>query len=220
MSIKYIVSIFLLALLSYSLVFSATTHQHSEIKLIALFKDKAMVKINGKQLLLHKNKKNRHAILLISADSEKAIIRTAGSDKTYRLNMLIATSYNQHKNAEITLWANKQDMYSSNGKINGKNVHFLIDTGATAIALNEAYAKQLGIDYSNAQKGFAQTASGVVNTWHIKLNTVELGDIKLRNVGAIVIQGNSAKQILLGMTFLSKLRMTRNGKQMRLSKKY
>jgi len=220
MSIKNTFSLFLSLLFISSLAFSSPTHQHSEIKLIALFKDKAMIKINAKQLLLKKNKKNRHGVLLISADSEKAIIRTAGEDKTYRLNMLIATSYNKRKQAEVTLWANEQNMYSSNGKINGKNVHFLIDTGATAIALNEAYARQLGIDYSNAQKGFAQTASGMVNTWHIKLNSVELGDIKLRNVGAIVIQGNSAKQILLGMTFLSQLKMTRNGMQMRLSKKY
>ena len=220
MSIKNTFTVLLFFLFSPSLVFSSATHQHNEIKLIALFKDKAMIKLNGKQLLLHKRKKNRHGVLLISADSEKAIIHTAGEDKIYRLNMLIATSYNKREKAEITLWANNQDMFSSNGKINGKNVHFLIDTGATAIALNEAYAKQLGIDYLTSQKGFAQTASGVVNTWYIKLKTVELGDIKLRNVGAIVIQGNSSKQILLGMTFLSQLKMIRNGKQMRLSQKY
>jgi len=100
--IKNIIPYFLFLLFFTSLAFSSPTHQHSEIKLIALFKDKAMVKINSKQLLLQKNKKNRHGVVLISADSEKAIIRTAGVDKTYQLSMLIATSYNQRKQAEVT----------------------------------------------------------------------------------------------------------------------
>ena len=209
-----------LLLFLFCIICSSSLLAEDQVKLIALFKDKAMVTINGKQVLLHKGKKNRYKVLLLSANSEKAVIRVDGEDRTLKLNMLISTRYNKRDQTEVTLWANNQDMFSSNGKINGKMVHFLIDTGATSIAMNETHARQLGIDYRGAQKGFAQTASGVVNTWTVKLNTVELGDIKLRNVGAIIIQGNSSKQILLGMTFLSQVKMVRNGNKMHLLKKY
>jgi aspartyl protease family protein len=206
--------------LLFCMILSSALLAEDKIKLIALFKDKAMVIINGKQVLLHKGEKNRYKILLLSANSDKAVIRINDEDRTFKLNMLISTNYSKRDQVEVTLWANNQNMFSSNGKINGKNVHFLIDTGATAIAMNENHAKKLGVNYRNAQKGFAQTASGVVNTWMVKLNTVELGDIKLRNVGAMIIQGTSSKQILLGMTFLSQIKMTRNGQKMRLLKKH
>lgn len=190
-----------------------------EFKLIALFKDKAMVMVDGKRVLLHKNKKNRYKLLLLSANSDRAIIRFNGVDSTYKLNMLISTSFSKREHTEVVLWANNQNMFTSSGKINGKRVFFLVDTGATAVALSEAQAKQLGIRYKNAQKGFAQTAAHVVKTWRIKLNSVELGGIKVRNVPAIIISGNQRSPILLGMTFLSKVKMVRSGKKMSLLKK-
>ncbi|MFK5987114.1 MAG: TIGR02281 family clan AA aspartic protease [Pseudomonadota bacterium] len=207
--------VLLLGLISNSVLFAA-----NKIKLIALFKDKAMVKINGKQVLLHKNKKNRYKVLLLSADSEQAVIQANGQQQVYKLNMLISTSYTKRGHAELVLWANNQNMYTHNGKINGKNVHFLVDTGATAIAMNEGHARSLGVNYKNAPKSIAQTASGIVNTWQVTLRKVELGQIKLHNVQAIVIQGTRSKQILLGMTFLSHLKITHSGKKMHLFKKY
>jgi aspartyl protease family protein len=213
--------IFFILLCSFcTALFCTSTALAQDIKLIALFKDKAMIYLDGKRVLLHKNKKNRHHILLLSADTEQAVMRYDGKEVIYKLNMLISTSYNKKTQAELILWANNKNMFTTNGKINGQNVNFLVDTGATAIAMSESQAKRLGIAYKSAQKGLAQTAASIVNTWQINLKTVQIGDIKLRNVGAIIIQGNQNSHILLGMTFLSKVNMTRSGDKMHLLQKY
>ena len=203
-----------------ALLVSAEALTAPEIKIQALFKNKVMATINGKQRLLVAGKPSREGVLLIKSDSEEAQIKVDGNIKTYRLGNAISVRYKKRKNAEITLWADEMDMFSSNGKINGKRVHFLVDTGATSIAMNESDAKRLGINYRKGNRGYAQTASGVVNTWHVTLDSVELGPIKVNYVEGVVIQGTASKQILLGMSFLSKVQMTRSGKSMRLVKKY
>jgi len=191
-----------------------------QIKIQALFKNKVMALINGKQRLLVAGKTNRDGVLLVKSNSEEAEIKVNGKVKTYRLGNTISTRYKKRENAEVLLWADAQDMFSSNGKINGRPVHFLVDTGATFVAMNENDAKRLGLNYKSGNRGYAQTASGMVNTWLVTLDSVELGQIKVNYVEAMVIQGTASKQILLGMSFLSKVHMTRSGKTMKLVKKY
>jgi len=204
----------------FCLLFSANALAELDIKIQALFKNKVMATINGKKRMLSVGKASPEGALLIKSDSESAQIKVNGKTKTYVLGNSISVRYKKRKNAQVILWADAQNMFSSNGKINGKTVHFLVDTGATNIAMNESDAKRLGINYRKGTRGYAQTASGVVNTWSVLLDSVEIGPIKVNYVEAAVIQGTSSKTILLGMSFLSKVQMSRSGQKMTLVKKY
>ncbi len=80
---------------------------------------------------------------------------------------------------------------------------FMVDTGATILAMSSRHARQLGIDYrSSGEVGRVTTASGVSRSHYVDLDRVEVGSITVRNVRAAVVEGGYPQEILLGMSFL------------------
>ncbi|PCH63268.1 MAG: hypothetical protein COC04_04625 [Gammaproteobacteria bacterium] len=111
-------------------------------------------------------------------------------------------------------------MYITPGTVNGYSVDFLVDTGASTIALNAETAKRLDLEYiENAPVG-VKTASGITLAYPVTLDEVQVGDIKLYNVQAVVIDGPEPSRALLGMTFLGQLDMHQTGQRMDLKQKY
>jgi aspartyl protease family protein len=111
-------------------------------------------------------------------------------------------------------------MYLTFGSINGRSVRFLVDTGASAIAMNKEQAKQLGIRYDKiGVPASVSTASGFTNAYRVRLKTVTVGKITESNVEAFVIDGNHPGPILLGMTFLGRLDIEHSGNALKLSQK-
>ena len=105
------------------------------------------------------------------------------------------------------------------GAVNGTAVRFLVDTGATLIALPGGDAQRMGIDYRKGKRGMSSTANGTVAVYQVKLDTVKLGDIELNNVDAIVIE-EGLGVALLGMSFLNRVEMQRSGDTMTLTKRF
>jgi aspartyl protease family protein len=100
-------------------------------------------------------------------------------------------------------------------------VGFLIDTGATSVAMNSAQARRLGIDYrAQGNSTYVTTASQVVQAFQLTLDRVKLGNIELRNVESVVIDGPQPGEVLLGMSFLSRLDISNEGNRMLIRKKY
>lgn len=111
-------------------------------------------------------------------------------------------------------------MYMTYGNINGRSVRFLIDTGASAIAMNTTQAKHLGIRYDKyGVSSSVSTASGFAKAFLVKLKSVSVGDITQTNVEAFVIDGDHPGPILLGMTFLGHLSVEHSGNAMTLTQK-
>jgi len=109
-------------------------------------------------------------------------------------------------------------MYTTVGSIHGFTAKFFVDTGATLIAMNEYQAKRLGIDFRlNGKPARVATASDITKAYQVKLNTVKLGKITLRNVDAVVMEGTQPNPALLGMSFLGRLKMENNGQAMVLT---
>jgi len=112
-------------------------------------------------------------------------------------------------------------MYQVNGHINNTPIAFLIDTGATYVAMSERHAKKIGLKYKQkGKRGSAQTASGIVTTWELTLDSVDVGGIKVSYVPAAVISGDHPYQVLLGMSYLKNLKVEHSGTVMLLQKKY
>lgn len=105
------------------------------------------------------------------------------------------------------------------GQINGGMIRMLLDTGATMIALSAADAVRLGIDYKKGQPGMVNTANGPAPVYKVTLNTVKVGDIELNQVEALV-QEAGLPFALLGMSFLNRTEMRREGEHMTLTKRY
>ncbi len=191
-----------------------------KIVVVGLFSGQAVVEINQKQRLLKVGKTSPEGVTLISATSQNAVLEFNGVQKKYLLGSHIGSNCTPPpEQPVVSLWPTN-GMYLTPGSVNGYSVDFLVDTGASAIAINAATAKRLGLDYINNSPVGVKTASGVTHAYPIKLDEVQVGDIKLFNVQAMVIDGPEPSRALLGMTFLGQLDMQRSGERMDLKKKF
>ena len=192
----------------------------ADIVVLGLFKNKAIVQIDGKQRTLKKGKASPEGVILISANSETAILKIDGKQKEFKLGRHIGSSYKQKKQAEAKIMP-VNGMYSITGFINGRSVKFLVDTGATWIAMNAHQARSLGINFRYiGKRSYVSTANGVVPIYRITLDKVRVGEIELTNVAAGVLEGNSPTEVLLGNSFLNRVEMQRQGQVMLLKQKF
>lgn len=204
-----------------SLLFAGPTHGVESIQVMGLFPSKAVVQIDGKRRVLTVGKTSPEGVTLVSADSESAVLEADGNRKRYKLGRRITTKFaGPPKSTAIQIWPTPQGMYRVVGSVNGYPVNFLVDTGATLIAMNRNEARRLGIDYRvEGSPSRARTASGIVNTYVIRLKRVKIGEIELRDVMASVIDGDFPSDILLGNSFLNRLEMRRQGRMLELRKR-
>lgn len=190
------------------------------VRVLALFSGKAYLHVNGEQKIL-KQGESLHGVELISASGRGAVVRLQdGKELKLGLNQSIQHGFKKAENNKLTIYADRMGMFSLSGKINGQPTAFLLDTGATYIALSEIEADSLGIPYESGRKSIVQTASEVVPVWNIKLDNVKVGDISVSQVDAVVLKGNNPQTALLGMSFLKHIKLQRNGAAMVLEQKY
>lgn len=115
---------------------------------------------------------------------------------------------------KVDIQATRQGHYLSQGLVNGQPVRFLLDTGATLVAVPEALARKLGM--RKGQAGYANTANGRTRIYLSQIDRLDIGDISLRNVAASITTGMEGDEILLGMSALGQLEFTQQGKTLRL----
>ena len=111
-------------------------------------------------------------------------------------------------------------MIVTTGYVNGIPVQFIIDTGATSVALSTAEARRIGINYLAGTPGRAATANGTVAMYRVKLDSVRIGDIVMNNVDGTVLDGAGLSVALLGMSFLNRTHMVRDGDKLTLTRRY
>jgi aspartyl protease family protein len=193
-----------------------------KIVINGLFKDKAIVSIDGKQRVLRKGKPSPEGVLLIESNSKEAIIEIDGEQSTHTLGTQFGGNFKASSGGKkLMLTPDSGGMYNISGTINGFHVSFVVDTGATLVSMNSNVAKKLGLDYKlEGKESLSYTASGKSKVYIVNLKKVRVGDIELRNIQGAVHEGNFPVVTLLGMSFLSKLDMKREGRIMELHKKY
>ncbi|MEN8179334.1 MAG: TIGR02281 family clan AA aspartic protease [Pseudomonadota bacterium] len=194
-----------------------------QIAVEALFSNKAMVKIDGVRRLLKLNKPSPEGVVLISADSKEAVIESNGKRQTYTLGSHVSSSFSQPEFATAKIWRNRSGHYTTVGSINGRTVDFMVDTGASAVALHASEARRLGIPYKlEGQRMVVSTANGRAPAYRVTLDRVQVGDISLRQVDGFIIdiEADSMGKTLLGMSFLNRVRMEDKGSVLLLHKKF
>ena len=198
------------------------THLYASPEIIAsgLFKDKAMLTINGTPRLLRVGVSSPEGVKLLSSNSQQASILVDGETVTLRLSERISTAFKKPAFSEVKIPRGRNGHFFTAGAINGRPAKFMVDTGATSVAMNINEARRLGINLRNAETGFASTAGGVVETYRVTLDKVSVGSITLHNITASVVDGDHPSDILLGNSFLSKVEMTEQAGVMVFRKKF
>ncbi len=176
-----------------------------DIEVVGLLKNAAVVGINGQQRVLKVGQTSPEGVLLVSADSEKAVVSLDGESRTIYLSRKIATSFKKPKEVSVSIQRNDVGQFVVGGTINGSPVRLLVDTGANIVAISGVEAKRLGLDFESGRKLQATTAAGVVASYEVVLDSVQVGAIKVDNVAAVVLPGDHPTDILLGMSFLDRV---------------
>jgi aspartyl protease family protein len=113
---------------------------------------------------------------------------------------------------EVVLQRNRAGQYLAEGEVNGERVTFLLDTGATQVALSTRLARELGLELGPPVT--LQTAAGPAQGYPVRLRSVRLAGIEMRDVAALVTDGLEPGLVLLGMNFLKRLEMTQRGDEL------
>jgi aspartyl protease family protein len=206
-------------LLLLSLGTSAALAADSGVRVIALFSGKALLQVGDQQKVVSQGE-TFEGVLLESASGRGAVVVIDGNRQKLGLNQSIAGNFKKPNRTRMKIFPDALGMYYVDGKINGLATRFLIDTGATFVTMSGNHASRLKIDYRKGTYSSAQTASAVVPVWQIKLASVSIGGIELKNVDATVIAGERPFDVLLGNSFLRRTRIQQAGSVLEIEKRY
>jgi aspartyl protease family protein len=186
----------------------------TEVGVAGVIGSKAILIIDGAPPRTLAVGESRQSVKLLAVQGDTVVMEIDGKRRSLRIgqNAVGVTS----ANAQAVLIADTQGHFRTTGSINGRSVRFLVDTGASLIGISATEAKRLGLDLSRAQMGESVTANGRVPVSYVTLDTVKVGDITLRNVAA-AISPQDMPYILLGMSFLNRMKMERDGDSMTLT---
>ena len=161
-------------------------------------------------------------VKLLSVQGEAAVIEVNGQRQTLRVGEA-PVSQGQSKSdtgaKRVVLTADSQGHFMPPGQINGRQVQFMVDTGATQVVLSESDAKRINLKYEQGRKVNVNTANGGAVGYQVRLESVRIGEAQVFDVPAIVLPQPMAF-VLLGNSFLSRFQMQRTNDQLTLDKRY
>jgi len=191
----------------------------TSVSVVGLFKDKAIVSIDGGKPRTLSTGQTMQGVKLVAADSDSASIEVDGKRRTLAMGQSFAGGAATGERQSVSLTADARGHFAAMGSLNGYPMSFLVDTGATSIAISAAEAKRIGLDYKAGQAAGVNTAAGVVPAWRVKFNTVKVGSITVNQVDGMVVE-SGLNMPLLGMSFLNRMEMRRDGQTMTLTQRY
>lgn len=157
-------------------------------------------------------------ITVLEVQHESATIETEGKKTLLHLGAHYRGTPPAVSQAAVVLSADDRGHFYTEGQINGEPVRFLVDTGASMVVLPAPDARRLGIRYIDAPKAPVRTTAGVIPAYLVTLDRIKVGNIELNGVDGMVVAEGGVP--LLGMSFLNRVDMRRNGDSMTLVRRY
>ena len=194
--------------------------QSFNLNIVGLFKNKVVVLDEfSENKVLSVGDTTESGLTLISASSHIAVFEDPeGNIIKTGISETINAKFNATENTSEFIMLNN-DQYSTMISINNKknNIPAIIDTGATSVSLNSKLANELGINYKKSNKVNISTANAQnIYGYSIILDSLQLGEIKIEHVEAVVIEGEQPDQVLIGMSFLKYLELNYSGNKLEL----
>jgi aspartyl protease family protein len=193
----------------------------AEVALIGVIGDKAVViAVDGGEPKTLKLGQTWNGIRLIAVEKTHATVELEGRQRV----LLLGQHYRNAQPASdgrqtATLSADPRGHFFADATINGQPMRFVVDTGASVVVLLAADATRMGIDWRKGRPAPMQTANGST-TGYLKLQSVRVGGIELQNVDGVVVEQGLGSFGLLGMSFLNRLEMRRDGEKMELIRRF
>lgn len=192
--------------------------QAIEVGLAGVMGSKAMLVFNGGEPEALSAGQSLNGVKVLSVQGDQAMVEIDGKKRPLRVGQHAVGSVSD-SGSEVVLKADGGGHFRTLGRINGKSQSFLVDTGASAVGLGLSDARRLGLNLERGQKVRVNTANGQVVAVRVSLDTVDVGGIVLHNVDAFVHEIDMPLA-LLGMSFLNRMEMRRDGDTMTLKKRF
>ena len=160
-------------------------------------------------------------VKVVKIDGALAQVEAGGKTQTLRLGgaaVVAGDPGGGSGGSRIVLPVGPGGHYTGLASINGHPIHFVVDTGATSVALGADAAAQLGLDPKDGTAGAATTANGTVATRVVTLGSVRVGEVVIYGVRAVVVP-QAMPEVLLGNSFLSHFQMRSDSSSLVLDKK-
>ena len=206
-----------LALLLLSLL--PVVGEAQDVGLAGIMGNKAMLMINGSEPQAVPVGQTLNGVKVLSVQGDQVTVEIGGKKRPLRIGQHAIGAGNGDGSDKIILTADVQGHFLTTGNINGTSVRFLVDTGASMISLGATDARRIGLDFNRGQKALTNTANGQVVVSKVQLDTVRISGVTLHNVDALIHQ-TDMPVALLGMSFLNRMEMQRDGSTMTLKKRF
>lgn len=191
----------------------------ANITVVGLFPGKALLVINNAPpRILAIGQSSPEGVKLVATDSKSATLEFDGKKMVLEIGEHFATS-TAGAVPTVKLAADTRGHFVTQGSINGGSVRMLVDTGATLVAIPARDAARLGIDIRKGDAGVVQTAAGPSPAYRVRLDAVQIGDITIHQVDGVVM-AEGLDIVLLGMSFLNRTEMKREGQTLTLTKRF
>jgi aspartyl protease family protein len=204
------------------LLAAATVHAQS-VTLSGMVGSKALLIVDASAPKIVAAGETFQGVKVISTQGDSAVLMVGGKRLNVRVGDAPASVGEQagskSSGSKIVLTAGDGGHFMTAGSINGATTRFMVDTGATAVAMGAVEAKRLGIDYTAGKPVRMSTANGSTTAYLVTLNTVRIGDVEVQNVEAVIAQ-QAMPYVLLGNSFLTRFSMRRDNDQMVLERRF
>lgn len=193
----------------------------TDVSLVGLYSGKALVVIDGgRPQSIPLGERTPDGVKLLSIESGSANFEIDGRRQRLTVGQhAVSAGRDEAAGTSATLIADSNGHFFVPGTVNGAPMRFLVDTGATVVSLGKSDAVRANVDYMKGQPGMSMTANGPTRVWRVTLNSVRVGDVVLNQVEASVHE-HDLPIVLLGMSFLNRMEMKRDGQAMTLKKRY
>ena len=193
----------------------------TDVTVVGLFSGKAVVTINrGQPRILAVGQATAEGVKLVAVDAKGATLEIDGKRQVLEMGQHFETAGQGGERTSVTLAPDARGHFVVDAQVNGGHMRLLVDTGATMVRISTVDAQRLGIDYTKGEPGYSIVADGRrVPNYRLKLDSVSIGGLTLYNVDATVGEG-SVGFGLLGMSFLSRTEIRREGQNLTLTKRY
>lgn len=191
------------------------------VALSGILGGKALLVVNGGAPRGVGPGESHQGVKVVSVGREEAVVELAGARRTLILGeapVSVGSRGSAGTGRRVVLTADSRGHFVNSGTINGRPMQYLVDTGASTVAIGQPEAERMGLAYRSGQPVVLGTANGTAQGWRIKLDSVRIGDVEVLGVDAVVTP-QAMPFVLLGNSFLNEFQMSRINDQMVLEKR-
>ena len=192
--------------------------QAQDVALAGILGGKALLVVNGSAPRGVAPGESHMGVQVVSVGREDAVVDSAGGRRSLRLGEAPVRVGGSGTGQRVVLKADARGHFVSSGQINGRIMQYMVDTGASTVAIGRPDAQRMGLKFEQGQPVMMNTANGTAQGWRMRLESVRVGDVELRSVDAIVT-AEAMPYVLLGNSFLNEFHMNRSGDEMVLQRR-